>query len=51
MLFRSILVAAQADRSVIEAVATGHEMVQKIAQGMPPKKVIVVPGRLVNVVI
>ena len=47
----SILVAAQADRSVIEAVATGHEMVQKIAQGMPPKKVIVVPGRLVNVVI
>ncbi len=47
----SILVAATADRAAIEQAATAHEMVQKMAEGATPKKVIVVPGRLVNVVI
>ena len=47
----SIQVPAHADRAAIEQAAVLHEMVQKMGQGATPKKVIVVPGRLVNVVI
>jgi leucyl-tRNA synthetase len=47
----SIVVSAGADRAAIERAALAHEMFQKIANGAAPKKVIVVPGRLVNLVL
>ncbi len=47
----SIVVPAQADKAAIEAAALASEAFQRQAQGATPKKVIVVPGRLVNVVI
>jgi leucyl-tRNA synthetase len=47
----SILVSASADKAQIEAAALGHEAFAKQAAGAAPKKVIVVPGRLVNVVV
>ena len=47
----SIRVSAQADKAAIEAAALASEAFAKAAPGVPPKKVIVVPGRLVNVVI
>jgi leucyl-tRNA synthetase len=47
----SVRVAAQATRETIEQTALQHEAVQQFAQGAPVKKVIVVPGRLVNVVV
>ena len=47
----SIVVSASADKAAIEQAATAHEMFQKLSQGAAPKKVIVVPGRLVNLVL
>ncbi len=47
----SVLVAANADKATIEAAALASEAFVKQADGAPPKKVVVVPGRLVNVVI
>ncbi|HEX5806403.1 MAG TPA: class I tRNA ligase family protein, partial [Macromonas sp.] len=47
----SIFVPAAADKAAIEAAALASEAVQKQADGAPPKKVVVVPGRLVNVVL
>jgi leucyl-tRNA synthetase len=47
----SIRVSAQADKATIEAAAVASEAFAKAAQGARPQKVIVVPGRLVNVVI
>jgi leucyl-tRNA synthetase len=47
----SVRVAAGADRAVVEAVALASEMAQKFMEGKPPKKVVVVPGRLVNIVV
>ena len=47
----SIKVPASADKAAIEAVAVANEEFQKFANGAAPKKVIVVPGRLVNVVV
>jgi leucyl-tRNA synthetase len=47
----SIFVPASADKSAIEAAAVASEAVQKQADGAAPKKVVVVPGRLVNVVL
>ena len=47
----SMRVRADADRASIEAAAIAHEMFQKFANGAAPKKVIVVPGRLVNLVV
>nr|MBP9609463.1 class I tRNA ligase family protein [Laribacter sp.] len=47
----SIRVAADAGRDVIEAAALAHEQVRKFMDGQPAKKVIVVPGRLVNIVV
>ena len=46
----SISVAASADKAQIEAQAVGHEAVVKFLEGRPAKRVIVVPGKLVNVV-
>ena len=47
----SIRVPAQADKAMIETMALNCEDFQKFAPGAVAKKVIVVPGRLVNVVI
>ncbi len=47
----SLFVPAQADKAQIEAAALAHEAFLKQANGAAAKKVIVVPGRLVNVVV
>ncbi|MDB5749871.1 MAG: leuS [Ramlibacter sp.] len=47
----AILVPAGADKAAIEKIALASEAFQKFADGASPKKVIVVPGRLVNVVV
>jgi leucyl-tRNA synthetase len=47
----AVRVPAQADRAAIEAAATASPDFAKFAEGRAPKKVIVVPGRLVNVVV
>jgi leucyl-tRNA synthetase len=47
----SITVAATADKAAIEAAALTSEVFVKLAAGTAPKKVIVVPGRLVNLVV
>jgi leucyl-tRNA synthetase len=44
-------VARDADKAAIERLALGHDAVAKHAEGRSPKKVVVVPGRLVNVVV
>ena len=46
----SIRVAAEADKATIEATALASEAAQKQLNGTAPKKVVVVPGRLVNIV-
>ena len=46
-----LVVPATADRAAIEAAARAAPEVAKHADGAPVKKVIVVPGRLVNVVV
>ncbi len=47
----SIKVAADANKSAIEAAALANPDFIKFADGKRPKKLIVVPGRLVNVVV
>ena len=46
-----ISVAVDADKASVEAMAINHAAVQKFLDGATPKKVIVVPGRIVNVVV
>ncbi|WP_282077317.1 leucine--tRNA ligase [Epibacterium ulvae] len=45
-----IEVAKDLDKSEVEKLALAHEAVQRALDGNAPKKVIVVPGRIVNVV-
>ena len=47
----SLTVPANADKASIEQAAAAHEQVIKQGAGAVPKKIIVVPGRLVNVVL
>jgi leucyl-tRNA synthetase len=47
----SVTVPASADKAAIEAAALASDAFIKQAQGAVPKKVVVVPGRLVNIVI
>ncbi|MDR3395232.1 MAG: leucine--tRNA ligase [Parasulfuritortus sp.] len=47
----AIRVPAGASREMIERIAIHSEAFIKVAEGAKPKKIIVVPGRLVNVVI
>jgi leucyl-tRNA synthetase len=47
----SVTVPASADKAAIEAAALASEAFIKQAAGAAPKKVVVVPGRLVNVVV
>jgi leucyl-tRNA synthetase len=46
----ALRIAAAAGREQIEAQAAAHEAVGRFLEGRPPKRVIVVPGKLVNVV-
>ena len=45
-----ITVAKDLDKAEVEKLALAHEAVVKALDGGQPKKVIVVPGRIVNVV-
>ena len=47
----SIRVPASADREAIEALAVASELLGRFSEGRPVRKVVVVPGRLVNVVV
>ena len=47
----NIRVAKTAGKDAIEAAALAHEQVQKYVAGQSVKKIVVVPGRLVNVVV
>ncbi|MDE3011724.1 MAG: leucine--tRNA ligase [Pseudomonadota bacterium] len=47
----SVEVAASASREDIEAAARSHPAVQRHAEGLTVRKVVVVPGRLVNLVV
>lgn len=46
-----ITLAAEADKDTIEAAALADKGAQKFIDGKTPKKIIVVPGRLVNIVV
>ena len=41
---------ASADKAAVESLAAASAEVARFAEGRPVKKVVVVPGRLVNVV-
>ncbi|CAH2786480.1 MAG: Leucyl-tRNA synthetase (EC [Candidatus Burkholderia crenata] len=47
----SLTMAKDASREDIEKAAVAHDMFEKFSEGRMPKKVVVVPGRLVNVVV
>ncbi|MBK9954385.1 MAG: leucine--tRNA ligase [Rhodocyclaceae bacterium] len=47
----SVRVPAGADKAAIEAEASASEAARKFMEGKPAKKVVVVPGRLVNIVV
>jgi leucyl-tRNA synthetase len=47
----AILVSATATKAEIEQAALASDIFVKMAEGAAPKKVIVVPGRLVNIVV
>ncbi|MBH1988339.1 MAG: leucine--tRNA ligase [Burkholderiales bacterium] len=47
----SIKVSPSADKAAIEAAALASEDFLKFAEGKAPKKVVIVPGRLVNLVV
>jgi len=47
----SVRVPADADKATIEQLAVASEAAQKFMDGKPAKKIIVVPGRLVNIVV
>ena len=46
-----LMVPAKADPAAIEALALGHADVVAAIAGRPVKKVVVVPGRMVNIVV
>ena len=46
-----LTVQADLEKSEVEKMALAHEAVQRALDGGTPKKVIVVPGRIVNVVV
>ncbi|MHB1427499.1 MAG: leucine--tRNA ligase [Rhodocyclaceae bacterium] len=47
----NLKVKVGADKTAIEAAALASEAAQKFMEGKPAKKVVVVPGRLVNIVV
>jgi leucyl-tRNA synthetase len=47
----SLRVAKDADKATLEQLALANEAVQKHLAGAAPKKIVVVPGRLINIVV
>ena len=47
----NIRVARDTDRAALEVLALANEQVMKFVAGQPVKKIVVVPGRLINVVV
>ncbi|WP_114813270.1 leucine--tRNA ligase [Paraburkholderia kururiensis] len=47
----ALTVGKDAAREAIEQAALAHEMFAKFGEGKPAKKVVIVPGRLVNIVV
>lgn len=47
----NLRVAKDADKALLEQLALAHETVQKHLAGAAPKKIVVVPGRLINIVV
>jgi leucyl-tRNA synthetase len=47
----SLRVAKDADKATLEQLALANEAVQKHLAGAAPKKIVIVPGRLINVVV
>ena len=47
----NLTVSKTADKATLEQLAVAHEAVQKQLAGALPKKIIVVPGRLINIVV
>ena len=47
----ALTIAKDAPREAIEAAALAHEMFARFGEGKSAKKVVIVPGRLVNVVV
>src|SRR5450830_138557 len=47
----SVMVPKGADKAAIEALALGSEAAVRFMEGAPPKKVIVVPNKLINIVV
>jgi leucyl-tRNA synthetase len=47
----NLTVAKTTDKAALEQLAVAHEAVQKQLAGAQPKKIIVVPGRLINIVV
>jgi len=47
----AIKVPAASDKAAIEATALANADFIKFAEGKPPKKIIIVPGRLINIVV
>ena len=47
----SLRVAKNADKATLEQLALAHEAVQKHLAGVSAKKIVIVPGRLINVVV
>ena len=46
-----VAVPAEADKAAVEAAALADENVQRFIEGKPVRRVIVVPGKLVNIVV
>jgi len=47
----AVKVPASAGKAAIEAAALATEEFARFSEGKPPKKVVIVPGRLVNIVV
>ena len=47
----TLTVPSSADKAAIEQAAVAHEATQRYLEGRAPKRIIVVPGRLVNIVV
>ena len=47
----NLRIAKDADKATLEQLALSHEAVQKHLAGATPKKIVIVPGRLINVVV
>ena len=47
----NLTVAKTADKAMLEQLALAHPAVEKQLAGALPKKIVVVPGRLINVVV